>query len=140
MKFRYTTNIETRPCEKQSVLTLNSATSHLHMLKLIAGVLTSACTDVLLKELGVRSVEQLQWKRTVRFWNNLASLPRTGVHYEVTVQNCTRDVAVGFRNWAFGVISSWRQIGYPFTIPCDRLDLVDWPAVRICLARREDEA
>jgi hypothetical protein len=40
------------------------STSHLHMLKLIAGVRTSACTDLLFKELGVRSLEQLWWKRT----------------------------------------------------------------------------
>jgi hypothetical protein len=37
-------------------------------------------------------------------------------------------------------MSSLRRIGYPFTIRCDRLDLVDWPAVRTCLARGEDEA
>lgn len=115
------------------------STSHLHMLKLIAGVRTSACTDLLFKELGVRSLEQLWWKRTVRFWNNLASLPRTSVHYQVAVQNCTLAVAEGFRNWAFGIMSSLRRIGYPFTIRCDRLDPIDWSAVRACLTRREDE-
>jgi hypothetical protein len=60
-------------------------------------VRTSACTDLLFKELGVRSLEQLWWKRTVRFWNNLASLPRTSVHYQVAVPNCTLAVAEGFR-------------------------------------------
>jgi len=115
-------------------------TSHLHMLKLIAGVPTSVCTDLLFRELGVRSLEQLWWKRTVCFWNNIASLPPTSVHYQVAVQNCTFAVAQGSRNWAFGVMSSLRRIGYPFTIRCDHLHLIDWSAVRTCLKRREDEA
>jgi hypothetical protein len=33
--------------------------SHVHILKVIAGVRTAACTDLLLRELGVRSLEQL---------------------------------------------------------------------------------
>ncbi len=91
------------------------------------------------------------------------------MHYQVAVQKCTLAVSEGLRNWAVflfleekgftgqghaetnlnkpntdnwavGVMSSLRRIGYPFTIWCDRLDLIHWSAVRTCLARREDRA
>jgi hypothetical protein len=82
------------------------------MLKLIAVFRTWACTDLRLKELGVRSLGRLWWKRTVCFWNNLASLPCTNVHYQVDVQNCNLAVAQGLTNWAVGVMTSLRRLGF----------------------------
>ena len=116
------------------------ATSHTQMLRLIAGVPATACADLLLKELGVRCLEYTWWKRTVGFWNALASLPCTSLHYQVALRNCRLAVAGGSRNWAFGVMMGLRRIGYCFTIRCDRLDPIDWSVVRSCLNRQAEEA
>jgi hypothetical protein len=66
---------------------LQSSTSHLHMLKIIGGVRTSAEADVLLTELVYH---RLFWKCTVRFWNcPFLEL----VCIIVAAQNCTFAVA-----------------------------------------------
>ena len=110
------------------------------MLRLIAGVPATACADLLFKELGMRRLEYTWWKRTVGFWNNLASLPSTSLHYQVALHNCRLAVAGGSRNWAFGVMMGLRRIGYCFTIRCDRLNPIDWSVVRSCLSRQAEEA
>ena len=116
------------------------ATSHTQMLRLIAGVPATACADLLFKELSMRRLEYVWWKRTVRFWNNLASLPCASLHYRVALHNCRLAVAGGSRNWAFGVMMGLRRIGYTFTIRCDRLDPIDWSVVRSCLDRQAEGA
>jgi hypothetical protein len=119
-----------RHTETLSVVIINHP--HTQMLRLIAGVPATACADLLFTELGLRHLEST-WKRTVCFWNNLASLPCSSLHYQVAVHNCRLAVAGGSRNWAFGVMMGLCRIGYSFTIRCDRLDPIDWSVFRSCL-------
>jgi len=113
------------------------STTHCQMLKQIAGLRSTVCTNILFRELGVPPLEYMWWKRVVRFWNSLASLPPSSLYYQVALHNCQSAVLGGVRNWAHGFMFGLRRIGFPFDIRCDKLNVVDWGTVRCCLVAQQ---
>jgi hypothetical protein len=98
---------------------------------------SDCCSSSLVEGTGRALVRAVVVEAVVRFWNNLASLARSSVPYQIAVHNCTLAISEGLRYWALGVISRALRIG--FTIPSDWLDLIDQSVGRTCLMRREDD-
>ena len=97
------------------------ASSHLKILKDIAGVPTSVHAAILLKELNQQKLDCLWWRRILKFWNNLAALPAGNFHRQVALDDCWDAITRNVKNWAWAFMLGLRQIGYEFTIRFDTL-------------------
>ena len=94
--------------QQYGALRLELATSHLQMLKEITGVRGSTPTDILLAELGLKSLQHVWLLRAAKFWNSLVSKPN-GTFYKIIALNCCKDaVAASRHNWAWSMFKAIR--------------------------------
>ena len=111
--------------QQYSALRLELATSHLQMLKEITGVRGSTSTDILLAELGLKSLQHVWLLRAAKFWNSLAGKP-SGTFYKVIALDCCRDAVGSSRhNWAWSMFKAIRATGYELSIRVDDMDTID---------------
>ena len=101
------------------------ASSHLKMLRQIAGVRTAVATPILFRELDRCPLSHAWWQRVVKFWNNLVQMPAPSLHKQVALDDCHDAVVGNVKNWAWSVMRGLRDLGYHFTIRCDALELID---------------
>ena len=97
------------------------ASSHLKMLRQIAGVRTAVATPILFRELDRRLLSHAWWQRVVKFRNNLVQMPAPSLHKQVALDDCHDAVVGNVKNWAWSVMRGLRDLGYHFTIRCDAL-------------------
>ena len=112
--------------------------SHLHMLKVIAGVRICTPTPLLLAELGLKSLPDQCLMRAAGFWNSLASLPRGNVFRHIALDACSAAISQGHRKLAHSMFQAIRGIGYQLVIKCDNLDQIDIPALSLMLTQRRN--
>ena len=105
------------------------ASSHLKILRDIAGVPTSVHGAILLKELNQQTLDCVWWRRIIKFWNNLAALPANNFHRQVALDDCWDAITRNVKNWAWAFMRGLRRIGYEFVIRFDTLVPVEVDAV-----------
>ena len=124
--------------KQYSDLRLELATSHLQMLKEITGVRGSTSTDILLAELGLKSLQHVWLLRAAKFWNSLAG-KSSGTFYKVIALDCCRDAVGSSRhNWAWSMFKAIRATGYELSIRVDDMDTIDITALRQHVAQQRD--
>ncbi len=97
-------------------------TSHLQILKDIAGVRTAVPTAVLLKELGVQPLHEMWWQRVVKFWNHLVDLPACSLHKQIALDDCRDAVRYDVQNWAWSLMRGLLDMGYQFNLRYDTME------------------
>ena len=108
------------------------------MLKEITGVRGSTSIDILLAELGLKSLQHVWLLRAAKFWNNLAGKPN-GTFYKVIALDYCKDAAVASRrNWAWSMFKVIRAAGYELAIRINAMDSIEIPALRQHLALQQD--
>ena len=101
----------------------------INMLKEITGVRGSTSTDILLAELGLKSLQHVWLLRAAKFWNTLAG-KRAGTMYKlIALDCCTAAVVSSRRNWAWSIFRAIRGTGYELGIRVDDMDVIDITAL-----------
>jgi hypothetical protein len=106
--------------------------SHLKILKELAGVPNSAHAAILLKELGQQSFNRAWWRRIIKFWNNLAALPADHFRRQVALDDCWDAVPCNVKNWAWAFMRGLRALGFEFPIRFDTLVPVQQGPATLC--------
>ena len=98
----------------------------------------STSTDILLAELGLKSLQRVWLLRAAKFWNSLSSKPN-GTFYKVIALDCCRDAVLTSRhNWAWSMFKAIRATEYELSIRVDDMDAIDVIALRQHLAQQRD--
>ena len=106
------------------------------MLKEVTSVRGSTPTDILLVELGLKSLQHVWLLRAAKFWNSLASKPN-GTFYKSIALDCCKDaVAASRHNWAWSMFKAIRATGYELGIRIDDMDTIDIVAFKQHLAQQ----
>jgi hypothetical protein len=124
--------------QQHSAHRLELATSHLQMLKEMAGVRTSTPTDILLEELGLQPLQHTWLLRAAKFWNNLACKPMGSIYKVIALDCCSAAVASSQHNWAWSMFKAIRATGYELSIRVDDMDVINVSALRQHIAQRRD--
>ena len=90
---------------------LDPATSHLQLLKEITGVRGSTSTDILLAELGLKSLQHVWLLRAAKFWNNLAGKPHDNIYSTIALDGCLASVGSSRLYWAGSMFKAIRATG-----------------------------
>ena len=89
---------------------LDLATSHIQLLKEVTGVRANTSTDILLAELGLKSLQHVWLLRAAKFWNNLADKPHGNTYRNIALDGylaaigSSRPSALQIMNEAFGLM------------------------------------
>ena len=126
--------------QQYSALRLELATSHLQMLKEIAGVRSSTPTDILFAELGLQPIQHVWLLRAAKFWNSLACKPATSIYKVMALDCCSAAVSLSRHNWAWSMFRAIRATGYELCIRADDMDMIDVGALKQHLARQQSAA
>ena len=121
-----------------STLRLDLATAYLQLLKEITGVRGSTSTDILLAELGLRSLQHVWLLRAAKFWNNLAGKPHGTLYSSIALDGCRAAVGSSRRNWAWSMFKAIRATGYELSIRVDAMDVIDITALRQHILQQRD--
>ncbi len=124
--------------QQYRILRKSLITSHLQMLKEITGVRGSTSTDILLAELGLKSLHHVWLLRAAKFWNNLAGKPSGNLYRCIALDCCRAAVAASKRNWAWSMFKAVHATGYELSIRCDDMDVIDIPALRQHIMQQRD--
>ena len=104
---------------------LDLATSHLQLLKEITGVRGSTSTDILLAELGLKSLQHVWLLRAAKFWNNLAGKPHDNIYSTIALDGCLASVGSSRLYWARSIFKAIRATGNELNIRVDAMDIID---------------
>ena len=124
--------------QQYRILGKSLITSHLQMLKEITGVRGSTSTDILLAELGLKSLHHVWLLRAAKFWNNLAGKPSGNLFRCIALDCCRAAVAASKRNWAWSMFKAVHATGYELSIRCDDMDAIDIPALQQHIMQQRD--
>ena len=117
---------------------LDLVTSHLQLLKEITGARSSTSTDILLAELGLKSLQHVWLLRAAKFWNNLAGKPCGSIYSTIALDGCRAAVGSSRRNWAWSMFKAIRATGYELSIRVDAMDMIDITALRHHIVQQRD--
>ncbi len=111
-------------------------TSHVAVLRSIAGLRRTTPVAVVFSEVGASSLSHLWWVRLLRFWNALARLPAGSLFKEVALADCRDAVLRNVHNWAYSFMRGLQALGHDFVIRCDDMDVVPLDSIQHLLRRR----
>ena len=102
----------------------------LQVLRQISGIRTDVPIAILFRELQEKPMQDLWLLRSVRFWNNLASLPATSLHRKIALDDCRDAVVFNTKNWAWSLHKALQKLGYSLAIACNTMDPISLAQVR----------
>ena len=87
-------------------------------------------TDILLAELGLKSLQHVWLLRAAKFWNKLTGRPAGTMYKLIALDCCTAAVVSSCPNWAWSMCRAIRGTGYELGIRVDDMDVIDITALK----------
>lgn len=115
------------------------AKKYLQYLRRLVQVRSSVAEAIVLRELGVRPLEELWWQRMVRWWNGLAEAPEGSLHRAVALSDLHDAIVRNIHNWSWSVYYALRDLGYDLQMSCLSMERIDEERVLAMVRHRSQE-
>ena len=86
---------------------------------------SSVASAIVLRELGVRSLQAHWWQAVVGFWNMLAEAPAGSLHNDVALSDLHDAIVHNVHNWAWSVFEGLRELGYAMPVNRHHMARID---------------
>lgn len=113
------------------------AQTHMQLWRRLLRLPQGVSTQVVLRELSVRSPESIWLRSACRFWNVLSSAPEGSLQRAVALSDWDDAVSRNVNNWAGSLQGHLSDLGYNFRINRHRMFPIDVSAALECHDARE---